>query len=240
MKNFIPIVIILMLCIVFGGCQDDGNVQLDECEESQENNIEFNDDQSMNNNKVDPFEIEFKKPIIYLYPEEVQEIDVKLDYTGKLMCTYPLYNNGWEVIAHPNGKLINLNDNREYSYLFWEGISDYKWNIDKGFVVKGDRTVEFLQDKLSYLGLEPKEYNDFITYWLPIMQENKYNLIHFAEEDYENLAKLSIEPKPDSILRVFMVFKALDECINIEEQELKTFDRTGFTVIEWGGSEIKN
>ncbi|WP_150844691.1 MULTISPECIES: hypothetical protein [unclassified Clostridium] len=180
-----------------------------------------------------------KKPVIYLYPTSEQSVSVKLDYNGELTCTYPEYKDGWNVIAEPDGTLTNIEDKREYSYLYWEGISKNQWDMSKGFVVKGEDTEEFLQEKLEYMGLTPREYNEFIVYWLPIMQENKYNLITFAGEEYENLAKLNITPKPDSILRVMMLFKSLDKPIEIEEQEIKSFERKGFTVIEWGGTEVK-
>ena len=36
-----------------------------------------------------------------------------------------------------------------------------------------------------------------------------------------------------------MVYKALEEKIEIEEPVLESFDRNGFTVVEWGGTEIK-
>ncbi len=180
-----------------------------------------------------------KKPVIYLYPTSEQSVSVKLDYKGELTCTYPEYKDGWNVIAEPDGTLTNIENKREYSYLYWEGISKNQWDMSKGFVVKGEDTEEFLQEKLEYMGLTPREYNEFIVYWLPIMQENKYNLITFAGEEYENLAKLNITPKPDSILRVMMLFKSLDKPIEIEEQEIKSFERNGFTVIEWGGTEVK-
>lgn len=180
-----------------------------------------------------------KKPVIYLYPTSEQSVSVKLDYNGELTCTYPEYKDGWNVIAEPDGTLTNVGDKRKYSYLYWEGISKNQWDMSKGFVVKGEDTEEFLQEKLEYMGLTPREYNEFIVYWLPIMQENKYNLITFAGEEYEDLAKLNITPKPDSILRVMMLFKSLDKPIEIEEQEIKSFERKGFTVIEWGGTEVK-
>lgn len=180
-----------------------------------------------------------KKPVIYLYPKSEQTVSVKLDYKGKLTCTYPNYKDGWKVVAHPDGKLINTSDNKEYSYLYWEGVSNHKWDMSKGFVVKGSDTQNFLQEKLQYLGLTPKEYNEFIVYWLPIMQNNKYNLITFAGEEYNNLAQLKITPKPDSILRVMMIFKPLDKSVQIEEQKLTPFERKGFAVVEWGGTEIK-
>lgn len=179
------------------------------------------------------------KPVIYLYPTVEQQVQVKLDYKDELTCTYPEYKNGWEVIAQPNGDLINKDDNKEYSYLYWEGNSNVNWDFSKGFVVQGEDTREFLQEKLEYMGLIPREYNEFIVYWLPILEENKYNLIHFAGEEYDDYAKLQITPQPDSILRVMMVYKPLNKPIEVEEQILKPFDRKGFTVVEWGGTESK-
>lgn len=179
-----------------------------------------------------------EKPVIYLYPKEEQVIDVKLEYKGELTVTYPEYKDGWKVNAKPDGTLINIEDNREYSYLFWEGTSDLEYDISEGFVVKSEDTVEFLQEKLEYMGLTPKEYNEFIVYWLPILQENKYNLIYFAGNEYYKYAKLNINPKPDSILRVMMIFKALDKPIKIKEQKLEQFKREGFTVVEWGGTKF--
>lgn len=180
-----------------------------------------------------------KKPVIYLYPTIEQKVDVKLEHSGKLTYTYPEYNDGWSVSAKPDGTLTNLADNKEYSYLFWEGTYSHQWDMSKGFVVKGSDTEIFLQEKLKYMGLTPREYNEFIVYWAPEMKKNNYNLITFAGEDYTDNAKLTITPKPDSILRVFMVYKSLNKPINIEEQKLEQLNRTGFTVVEWGGTEVK-
>ena len=180
-----------------------------------------------------------KKPVIYLYPTEKTDVSVNLKLDGKLTCTYPVLNKGWNVTAYPDGKVINKSDGKEYSYLYWEGESNTKYDMSKGFVVKGEDTAEFLQEKLSYMGLTPREYNEFIVYWLPQMQNNKYNLITFQGKAYTDSAKLDISPKPDSMLRVFMAYKPLKNPVDIQEQKLKTFERRGFTVIEWGGCEIK-
>jgi len=185
-----------------------------------------------------------KKPVIYLYPKQKQNIQVKLDYQGEIIADYPNYDEklkGWSVTAYPDGKIINDADNQEYGYLFWEGKSKEKidWDLSKGFIVRGKDTKIFLQKTLSKIGLTPKEYNEFIVYWFPLMQDNKYNLIHFANEQYSDTAPLTINPKPDSILRVFMVYKSLEKQREIQEQEIKPFERKGFTVVEWGGTEIK-
>ena len=174
------------------------------------------------------------KPVIYLYPEKEQEVNVKLDLDGKFTFTYPEYNNGWNVTAKPDGTIIS--DGKEYSYLFWEGLMPtFKPDFKEGFVVKGSDSAEFLRETLSQMGLTPKEYNEFIVYWAPKLQENEYNKIYFAEEDYTDKAKLEINPKPDSILRVFMVYEKADENTVLPKQEIKPFERKGFTVVEWGG-----
>ena len=49
---------------------------------------------------------------------------------------------------------------------------------------------------------------------------------------------LEISPNPDTIIRVHMDFKGLDEQIEVKEQKLVTQERHGFTVVEWGGSII--
>lgn len=184
-------------------------------------------------------EILCKKPVIYLYPQEKTDVNIQLNLKGSLICTYPEYNNGWNVTANPDGTLINKADNKEYSYLFWEATSNVEYDMSKGFVVKGCDTAEFLQDKLSYLGLTPKEYNEFITYWLPQMQNNNYNLITFQNSAYTDNFKLNVTPKPDSVLRVFMAYKPLEEKIEIEEPALQQFNRTGFSLVEWGGTMVK-
>ena len=87
--------------------------------------------------------------------------------------------------------------------------------------------------------MTPREYNEFIVYWLPKMQDNPYNLISFQSEAYTDAAKLDIDPTPDSVLRVFMAWKPLGRPQNIEPQTFTSFARDGFTVVEWGGCEVK-
>lgn len=192
----------------------------------------------------DPYGSFERKPVIYLYPLQKEQISVRLEYQGNIIVSYPKYDEsikGWKVIAYPDGRIIDLSDNREYSYLFWEGVLSQPaaYDFSKGFIVEGEKTAEFLQDILKKFGLTPKEYNEFIVYWYPKMKDNKYNLVHFAGEEYEKTARLDITPKPDSVLRVFMVYKSLNKKIDIAPQEIKPFVRKGFTVVEWGGTEIK-
>lgn len=179
------------------------------------------------------------KPVIYLYPTEEQEIEVALGREDILTCTYPKYENSWKVIAKPNGDLTDIKTGRRLYCLYWEGKSNVK-SIEEGFCVKNEDTTKFLEEKLAILGLTEREANEFIIYWLPKLEDNEYNLISFEtmEEINENMP-LKITPKPDTLIRVMMKFKGVDNYTKIKEQELVTPKREGYIVVEWGGAEIK-
>lgn len=178
-----------------------------------------------------------RKPIIYLYPTQKQTVSVQVDFKGRLTHTYPAYDaqKGWEVVAKPDGELTNLANGKTYYSLFWEGESSYQYDMRSGFVVRGSETAAFLDEKLERLGLNRREAGEFITYWLPELEKNAYNLIHFSTEEYSAQAPLRVSPKPDTEIRVFMVYQPLKNPIDVQPQTLKTVARKGFTLVEWGG-----
>ncbi len=179
------------------------------------------------------------KPVIYLYPEEETDISVKLDYNGTLTVTEPEYGEGWSVTATPDGTLTTA-DGSVYSYLFWEGERDFEYDITEGFCVKGEDTAQFLSEKLAYLGLSDSEKAEFCEFWLPHMEKNAYNIITFRGADYTDNAVLDIDPLPDTVIRVFMTYAPSDEYVDIAPQKLaKAPERSGFTVVEWGGAVIE-
>ncbi len=176
------------------------------------------------------------KPVIYLYPEEECEVDVRLELDGELICTYPSYGEGWSVRAACDGTLTD-SDGLEYSYLYWEGELDADWDMSRGFCVRGEDSAKFLESVLEALGLTRREANEFIVFWLPKLEANEYNVIAFQGESYTSAAKLEISPAPDTLLRVFMTYRASDEYVEIAPQELTAPAREGFVAVEWGGAE---
>ncbi|MBQ3797659.1 MAG: hypothetical protein II842_15520 [Butyrivibrio sp.] len=180
------------------------------------------------------------KPVIYLYPQQDgTEITVKLDYNGSLTTLDPAFNtdNGWTVVANTNGQ-ITLGE-KSYNYLYWEGNPNNQYDFYSGFCIKGSDTESFLRSKLPYLGLNDSETNEFINYWLPMMKDNKYNVISFQEGAYTGNAKLDVTPKPDSIIRVFMAWYPSDKEVKILPQDISGASRSGFSVVEWGGNKVK-
>lgn len=178
------------------------------------------------------------KPVIYLYPVEETQVEIGLDYCGKLTCTYPKYEQGWAVTAQPDGTLTDR-QGKQYNYLYWEGVGYDNFDFSEGFCVAGEDTAEFLENALQILGLTRREANEFIVFWLPMMEQNPYNVISFQTKTYEEAAKLHISPEPDSLIRVFMAWYGSHEAIELPEQQLITPEREGFTVVEWGGAEAK-
>lgn len=184
---------------------------------------------------------EYDKPVIYLYPTKKTNVSLQLNFKGELTFTYPEYNNGWQVEADPNGMLIA--NKKSYRYLFWEGKStNYfpEFNEKIGFLVASDTLVPFLENSLTQIGLNDIEIQDFITFWAPKMIVNKQNYIHFIlNENCNEYAELNITPRPDNVIRVFMVWKPETKItINYIPQVFPKFSRKGFSAIEWGGSEI--
>ena len=179
-----------------------------------------------------------EKPVIYLYPETETDVTVRLDYSGEMTCTYPVYDDGWRITARPDGTLTDA-AGQIYNYLYWEGVNNVDYDFSEGFCIAGSDTATFLEDALSRLGLTRREANEFIVYWLPLMQENPYNLISFQKDVYVQAAKLTVKPVPDTLLRVFMAWKPVKEIMDLPEQELVAAPRTGFTVVEWGGCQVE-
>lgn len=180
------------------------------------------------------------KPVIYVYPPQTQAVSIQLTNNGPLDFTYPAYNNGWNFTADPDGTL-HMNG-RTYSYLYWDAqtaISKSAADWSAGFVVEKDSLVPFFETKLSAMGLSPREMEDYITYWVPRMNANEKNYIHFScNEEYAQFASLKITPQPDQLFRVYMTWSKADETVTVHPQTLPSFQRNGFTVVEWGGTEM--
>jgi len=95
-----------------------------------------------------------------------------------------------------------------------------------------------LNEKLSQLGLISKEISDFKEFWLPkMLAENKpyYFVTFVSRQVIDKLAPLSISPQPDTIIRVLMDYRGLDQYENVPGFDIKTPERKGFTAVEWGG-----
>jgi hypothetical protein len=183
------------------------------------------------------------KPVIYMYSESTIKASVEIGFGGDLTFTYPKYNNGWRVGVSESGI---THQGRSYPYLFWEGETRHlAYQSNEGFVIKTDTVVTFLERMLGRMSFNDKEKTDFITFWAPRMVTKDYAFVQFVvDENYsEQIATIALSPEPDNLKRVFMMFSLSNEnlaYLHPEEQVVEPFNRGGFTVLEWGGSEISD
>jgi hypothetical protein len=178
------------------------------------------------------------KPAIYLYPEQKTQVNVKVAPKGPFTLTIPSYpTSGWDVTAYPDGRIIDNSVDVEYPYLYWEAsIADKYINEPKdGYVVTYNELPGLFNKVLPAVGLNAKESSEFSKYWLKALPQSNYYFVGvLPEREIDTLAPLSIQPKPDSVLRVTLFFKALDQKVSVNEPSLTGFERKGFTVTEWG------
>ena len=185
---------------------------------------------------------EMCKPVIYLYPEKTENLTVKVSPNGGFTYSSPAYDQGWKVLATPEGQLTDLRTNKNYDYLFWEGIG-LNYPIEtNGFVVAKQDLKKFFDEKLAVLGLNEKEKTDFENYWLGRLDGKPYYKLSFLKQvQFDQLAPLNISPiKPNTAIRVMMTAEGLDQPKQVVPQILEPAPiRKGFTVVEWGGVVLK-
>jgi hypothetical protein len=188
-------------------------------------------------NSVYGIQAECGKPVVYLYPEKTTKVSVNVDAT--ITVSDPEYGNGWNVTAEPTGALTSA-DGKKFESLFWEGTGKEYPPVTQGFVVKRADVEKTLRSHLSQLGLNEKESADFMEFWLPKMPTTPYvRLTWFGTRQMDALAPLTVTPKPDSVIRIFLDFQGLEKPVVLPEQKLGHIPRKGFTVVEWGGLLVK-
>jgi hypothetical protein len=205
------------------------------------------------------------KPVIYLYPKEPINISVKFQVPVQLTTDIPTYAGSWQVKAYPNGSLINLKpeltdcskidyrkkgseyaqeacQKNSYPYLYWAGnINSTNYpTINDGWVVDRNNLDTFLQSKLTEVGLNNKEKNDFMGYWLPDMlaKNTPYYRVSFLQtSDLNSLFPMTVTPSPETTFRLFLDYLPLTAKPDIlpQPQVLNKLVRSGFTLVEWGG-----
>ena len=186
------------------------------------------------------------KPVIYLYSEEDMVVSIYPDFKGELSCTYPEMNEQWNISLECD-EIIDRNTSKTYPYLFWDGEMtnlDFNQANEKaeGELLHKSQVVDYLEKSLTAIGFNQKEKTDFITFWGPKMAKKEYSFVQLLEDDQvdEKIGGLMISPEPTNLKRVYMLFKTFDKLPDIDSrpQQFSKTKRDGFTVLEWGGTEI--
>lgn len=187
---------------------------------------------------INPWLSPLCKPAIYLYPPEKTSVNVKIKPEGKLTLTIPDYpENGWKVIAYPDGKIIT--DNKAFEYLYYEAQIPNELvdnQTKEGYVIRYTEIESALNTLLAKLGLNEKEKSEFLDYWIKALPKSNYYFVGVVSQSlFNEISPLNINPKPDNIIRVALYFKPLDKKTDINPPTFTNIKRGGFTVVEWGG-----
>jgi hypothetical protein len=110
-------------------------------------------------------------------------------------------------------------------------------------VIKTDSVISYLENSLAAMGMNATEQTDFITFWAPQMIQHEYVLVQFLTGALydEKISTMQITPTPDALLRVFMLWQPVASStisLKVIPQKFEKFDRSGFTVVEWGGTKL--
>jgi hypothetical protein len=104
--------------------------------------------------------------------------------------------------------------------------------------VRGAGVISFLEETLPLYGLNERETFEFISFWGPRMAKHELMFVSFSTSGYARERPLRIDPAPDSLIRLSMVWRPIGAPIAAREPVVKTPSRMGFTVVEWGGMEV--
>ncbi len=169
-----------------------------------------------------------------------QHISMQLDTFNTLLAKFPFTDSTLTFLS--------VSDTNTLQYYVYTGDTEVRvdWTgkyaqctiFESGFVVSKYDVIPFIEEKLMLLGLDYYERKLFRRYWVKELVKNEYSLINFATDQYEEAVPMIVTPEPDKRIRIMMCFKAVDSSFQIPEQVLTPVDadRSGFTVVEWGGS----
>ncbi len=181
------------------------------------------------------------KPVIYLYPTKKTLVDVRLEITGKVVISDPLYPlDGWKnVEAYPDGTLYY--QGKKYRELYYETSVD-KINPPKnGIVIPLDNLEKELRHATAKIGLNTFEQKEFLDYWVERLNKLNSPYILFSVIDpveKERTDRIVINPTPQTRIEFLAYFKPLKSPIHIDPLILpkEPPKRIGFTEVEWGGT----
>ncbi|GAA5890580.1 hypothetical protein JCM6882_002969 [Rhodosporidiobolus microsporus] len=186
----------------------------------------------------------------------------------------------WTVDVGPEGQLVDKKSEVDLSYLFWEAVAERSTTASStspvasngvsgfdpsnpsltpsnGAVLPLALFLPYLDKVLFDLSLHTSARTEFITFWLPHFNRIASRAQHIAfrflpQREYEQAARIEVDPRPDVVTRVFLLFKGVDASeaglwrkaesvdwvkeVGVDPDEVA--NEALFRVLEWGGMEV--
>lgn len=173
------------------------------------------------------------EPILYAYADAPTPLSIRFGEGLQVRGTYPRVTDGWDVTVLPGGRL--LHEDERLDRLFWDGASKRFGSPETGWIVRGDELETVLEERLPMLGLSEHEASEAIDAWLPLVAGAPWVRVGvFPRSTIDAVGPLDFEPKPDSLIRVWVELTPLEEFEGIEPPVVDLQKRRGLTVVEWG------
>lgn len=185
------------------------------------------------NNDNDSATVGVRKPNIYIYPSQTEDIKVEITFPqgGHFTESIPEYNSGWDVNVEPTGMIDDI-----YEFLYYECNIPDKFQREYGWNIKGNEAGDFFSNNMKEYGFNKKEISDFLEYWIPLLlPEKEYMVYPQLQNDIDFLIKLNVKPVPEVLFRLYYVIEEVEYKKDVLTPQIVKFSREGYVVAEWGG-----
>ena len=128
--------------------------------------------------------------------------------------------------------------NKKYDYIFWEGpcLKEEAFQ-GESIGIRKEHFEEEVDELLKKLGLNERERNDFIVYWITKLHSRKYHKVTICDSSYDDrIAPLKVTGFTQ-LHRVMLKFEEVESIEGLKTvHDISSRQRpSGKYVIEWGG-----
>ncbi len=174
-----------------------------------------------------------RKPNLYIYPKDTLNLSIEIAFPngGEILESIPEYNDSWNVVVNPNGKIDNI-----YYYLYYECKIPKLTQKEYGWLIKNEKLKEFFEDNMKTSGFNQREINDFIEYWIPVFTDFEYYEIYPQfNETLKNMIEVKFSVAPDNFYRLhYLVIGRNDSKLNLIPPHVEVAKREKYFSVEWG------
>lgn len=176
------------------------------------------------------------KPNIYLYSNEETEAKVTFDVPQWLRVSDPLYEGSWQARVLGDGGIV-MEDGSEHGYLFYESETQpFYFQKEEGWRIGAETRQEQFRSILEAYGFNEKETLDFLEFWVTRLDPGEdYMMYPQMTGTVDRAMPLTVVPACDSVFRLWFTFEKASEMTDVKEPEIVEAERSGFTLVEWGG-----